>query len=191
MRRPARTIAAFALAAACLCNTVAIFVSDNGYLWGEHGMNETKRLPYQQSVRVPLYVHWPGRVAAGATDSRLAGGIDLTPTILDAAGLPTDTLPVDGVSLRVRRGTRPSAPGALPRRGRPGLRQLVLLTQNFEYVEWYADDRKGTTPIELADLGSAGARARGCAWAASRVGESGPSRSGSPTTSGLRCTIRW
>jgi arylsulfatase A-like enzyme len=134
-------------------NTLSIFVSDNGYLWGEHGMNETKRLPYQQSVRVPLYVRWPGRVAAGAIDSRLVGGIDLTPTILDAAGLPPDTLPVDGVSLLsdVKRDhllleyyRDPDAPGFG--------NWSALISADFEYVEWYANDLTTVTFTEYYDL---------------------------------------
>jgi arylsulfatase A-like enzyme len=134
-------------------NTLAIFVSDNGYLWGEHGLNEAKRVPYQQSMRVPLYVRWPGRVAAGAIDPRLVGGIDLAPTILDAAGLPPDTLPVDGVSLFSDANRDhllfeyyrdPDAPGFG--------NWSAILTPSFEYVEWYSNDLTKVTFTEYYDL---------------------------------------
>lgn len=80
-----------------LDNTVALFTSDNGMLWGEHGFTG-KRHAYTDSIRVPLLVRWPGHLAAGATDDRLAANIDLAPTLLDAARIePPPTL--DGASL--------------------------------------------------------------------------------------------
>ena len=67
-------------------NTLAIFVSDNGYFWGEHGLDD-KRLPYLPSIRVPMFVRWPGHVPADATDDRMAANIDIAPTVLEAAGI--------------------------------------------------------------------------------------------------------
>jgi arylsulfatase A-like enzyme len=67
-----------------LDDTLAIFTSDNGMQWGEHGFTG-KRLPYTPSVRVPLYVRWPGRLGAGDVDSRLVANVDLAPSLLDAA----------------------------------------------------------------------------------------------------------
>ena len=40
-------------------NTIVIFRSDNGYLWGEHGLGG-KWILYEESIRVPLIVRWPG-----------------------------------------------------------------------------------------------------------------------------------
>lgn len=80
-------------------DTLAFFVSDNGYLWGEHGLIGafmSKGNPYPRSVRVPALMRWPGRVAAGERDARLAGLFDITATIADAAGLDAVT---DGRSL--------------------------------------------------------------------------------------------
>lgn len=80
-------------------NTLAIFTSDNGYLWGEHGIVDIKRFPYTSSVQVPLYMRWPGHVLPGTTDERFAANIDIAPTALEAAGL-VDRLPeLDGRSL--------------------------------------------------------------------------------------------
>ena len=45
-------------------NTLAIFTSDNGYMWGEHNL-EAKNRPYLDSVRVPMYMRWPGEVRGG------------------------------------------------------------------------------------------------------------------------------
>lgn len=80
-------------------DTLAIFISDNGYMWGEHGL-ASKRFPYTQAVRVPLMVRWPGVVERGAIDSSLVGNIDVAPTVLEAVGVtPNPDYPMDGKSL--------------------------------------------------------------------------------------------
>ncbi|MFP5353143.1 MAG: sulfatase [Actinomycetota bacterium] len=78
-------------------DTIAVFTSDNGHFWGEHGLDD-KRAPYIQSVKVPLLLRWPDRVASGAVDERLAANIDIAPTLLQAANL-TPEHTVDGRSL--------------------------------------------------------------------------------------------
>ncbi len=79
--------------------TLAFFISDNGMMLGEHGLY-AKRLPYTESIHVPFFVRWPGRVEAGAIDDRLVGNIDIAPSVLDVAGLlPEVQLEVDGRSL--------------------------------------------------------------------------------------------
>ena len=79
-------------------DTLAIFTSDNGYLWGEH-RRVGKRLAYLPSVRVPMLLRWEGRVEEGARDRRLAANVDLAATILDAAGLEEVLDRMDGDSL--------------------------------------------------------------------------------------------
>lgn len=80
-------------------DTLAIFVSDNGYLWGEHGL-ASKRFPYTGAIKVPLLMRWPGHFRVGSKDDRLVANIDLAPTILDAAGVGSNTAyPIDGKSL--------------------------------------------------------------------------------------------
>ena len=71
-----------------LDRTVVIFTSDHGYFYGEHGLNEERRLAYEESIRVPLLVRYPPRVRAGSQPSQFALGIDLAPTALELAGLP-------------------------------------------------------------------------------------------------------
>ncbi len=80
-----------------LSNTVIVFVSDNGYLLGEHRLPEGKVLPYEESIRLPLIVRGPGFVK-GATASAFAANIDLAPTIVELArATPKRTM--DGISL--------------------------------------------------------------------------------------------
>lgn len=77
-------------------NTYVFFVSDNGYLLGEHGLTE-KNVPYQTALRVPLLVRGP-QIPPGATNDQLYGMVDLAPTFLDLAGVdPPITL--DGRSM--------------------------------------------------------------------------------------------
>jgi arylsulfatase A-like enzyme len=79
--------------------TLAFFLSDNGFLLGEHRMF-AKRVPYIPAVRIPMLARWPGHIEAGATDNRMVANIDVAPTIFDAAGIePHDRFPVDGLSL--------------------------------------------------------------------------------------------
>ena len=94
-------------------DTLAFFLSDNGFLWGEHGVagdrseRETsptkitgKRLPYTQSIHVPFLMRWPGHVRTGVLDPRFVANVDIAPTIMDAAGLtPSPSTPMDGRSL--------------------------------------------------------------------------------------------
>lgn len=81
-------------------NTLAFYISDNGYLHGEHGLLG-KRYPYTDSIKVPFFVRWPAEHAGGFVDFRYALNIDITPTIMEAVSLPTEPepLPVDGISL--------------------------------------------------------------------------------------------
>lgn len=78
-----------------LPNTYIFVLSDNGWTAGDHRLN-TKGVPYDGSVRVPLLAFGPG-FAAGAVDDRLVGNIDLAVTIAAIAGV---SLPrADGESL--------------------------------------------------------------------------------------------
>jgi arylsulfatase A-like enzyme len=68
--------------------TLVVFTSDNGMLLGEHGLTG-KWLMYEESIRTPLIVYWPGLPPArrGGRAGQLVLNVDLAPTMLDAAGL--------------------------------------------------------------------------------------------------------
>jgi N-sulfoglucosamine sulfohydrolase len=73
-------------------DTLVIFLSDNGMAFPYAKTN-----CYLHSTKTPWIVRWPGRVSAGAVDdTHFVEGIDITPTILDALGLPVP----DGVDGR-------------------------------------------------------------------------------------------
>ncbi len=80
-----------------LDNTLIVYMSDNGFMHGEHRALAEKVLPYEPSIRVPLVMRGPG-IPAGRVDQRLVANVDVPATILDAAGVaPWRTL--DGLSL--------------------------------------------------------------------------------------------
>lgn len=78
--------------------TLAVFVSDNGLYWGEHGAPPFKDTPYPEAVEVPLLMRWPRAVPSGERDTRIAASVDIAPTVLDAAGIRSGPA-TDGRSL--------------------------------------------------------------------------------------------
>ena len=77
-------------------STLVIYMGDNGFSWGEHGLID-KRHFYEESVKVPLLVHCPELFDGGIQPTEMVQNIDIAPTILDQAGIPKpDQMP--GVS---------------------------------------------------------------------------------------------
>lgn len=71
-----------------LDKTVIVLSSDNGFFFGEHGLTTERRLPYEESIRNPLLMRYPPRVAAASRPDGFALTVDVAPTLLDLAGLP-------------------------------------------------------------------------------------------------------
>ncbi len=67
-------------------NTIVVYSSDQGFYLGEHGWYD-KRWMYEESMRMPLLIRWPGVTAAGERISSLVQNIDFAPTFLSAAGV--------------------------------------------------------------------------------------------------------
>jgi len=63
-------------------NTLVVYLNDNG--WNDFG----KLTPYENGVRTPVALRWPGKVAARVDREHLASNIDIVPTLLTAAGVP-------------------------------------------------------------------------------------------------------
>jgi arylsulfatase A-like enzyme len=78
--------------------TITVFGSDNGYFLGERGLIH-KWLMYEESIRVPLIVHYPRLAKSGQKVEQMALNIDVAPTFLDYAGVPIPD-GIDGRSLR-------------------------------------------------------------------------------------------
>ena len=119
-------------------DTLAFFVSDNGYLWGEHGV-KAKGTPYSAGVHVPLLARWPGHIEEGTADGRITAIIDVAPTILDAVGLEPDAdEPMDGRSLLDRTWTRPRLLLEYWRwKGSTAPPWASIWARHYQYTEYY------------------------------------------------------
>ena len=114
-------------------DTLAVFTSDNGFLWGEHKL-VGKYHPYKESVRVPLMLRWPGELEEGTTDDRWAATIDIAPTFLSIADL--DTGDMDGTSL-VERSSRNHVFTEQFKSSSPVPDWAAIRTNRYHYVEYY------------------------------------------------------
>lgn len=81
-----------------LDNTVVIYAGDQGFFLGENGWFD-KRWIYEESMRMPLIVHWPEGIEPGSVNKQLVQNLDLAPTILDLAGINIPAR-MQGTSLR-------------------------------------------------------------------------------------------
>lgn len=68
-------------------NTIVIYSSDQGFYLGEHGWYD-KRWMFEESLRMPFLIRWPGKVKPGTQSHALIQNIDYAPTFLEAAGAP-------------------------------------------------------------------------------------------------------
>jgi arylsulfatase A-like enzyme len=74
-----------------LDNTMIVFMSDNGFLWGEHRWGKTgaenKLVPYEESIRLPMVVRYdPVTGGTARTDTRMVLNMDVAPTFAQLAG---------------------------------------------------------------------------------------------------------
>lgn len=128
-------------------DTLAIFVSDNGFLLGEHGY-VGKRQPYTASIKVPFVLRLPGVLQRGGVDSRFAANIDIAPTVLEAAKVPEETWSsMDGHSLLggERRNYMFTEQFGNPQKNLPDW--ASLRTRDFQYVEYYATLPESETEV--------------------------------------------
>ena len=69
-------------------STLVVYMGDNGFQWGEHGLID-KRTAYESSIRVPLLGVCPGVWKPGTVVTQVVANIDIAPTLLESAGLRT------------------------------------------------------------------------------------------------------
>ncbi len=68
--------------------TLVIYMGDNGYMFGEHGLID-KRVAYETSSRVPMLMQCPDLLKAGSVVDEVVANIDIAPTVMEAMGLQT------------------------------------------------------------------------------------------------------
>ena len=71
-----------------LNDTMIVFTSDHGYFYGEHGLNEERRLAYEETIRIPLVIRYPPLAMAGSTPPEMALSLDIAPTLLEVGRNP-------------------------------------------------------------------------------------------------------
>ena len=134
-------------------NTIVIYAGDNGHFWGEHGLYD-KRLAYEESIRIPFIVRYPGLIRdPGRRARQMVLNIDLAPTLLELAGI------VPPAAIQGRSLVPILEDAATPGRTAwlyehfpvfpipiPGI--TAIRTANYKYVEYQEDLR----PRELFDL---------------------------------------
>jgi arylsulfatase A-like enzyme len=78
-------------------NTIVIYSSDQGFYIGDHGWYD-KRWMYEESLKMPFIVKWPGTIKEGSRNTDMIQNLDYASTFLDVAGakIPDD---LQGASL--------------------------------------------------------------------------------------------
>lgn len=66
-------------------NTIVIYTGDQGFFLGEHGMYD-KRFMYEEALRMPFLVRWPGVIQPGSTSRGMILNLDFASTLLEIAG---------------------------------------------------------------------------------------------------------
>lgn len=79
-------------------NTIVVYASDQGFYLGEHGWFD-KRWIFEESLRTPCLVRWPGVTKPGTSTADITSNVDFCPTFLDAAGVAVPA-EVQGKSMR-------------------------------------------------------------------------------------------
>lgn len=79
-------------------NTLIIYMGDNGFSFGEHGLID-KRHAYEESMKVPFLAQYPLMIKAGSVNQNIVMNIDLAPTFLELAGVPGSKPDIQGQSL--------------------------------------------------------------------------------------------
>jgi arylsulfatase A-like enzyme len=143
-------------------HTLIIFMSDNGQVHGEHQLARKAPAFYEELVRTPLIMCWPGRIKAGTRIDALVSSLDLFPTMAAAANIsvPAELAGaslwplLDGKASRLRDSLFFEFHGsfrtgqAIPVRG--------LVTERYKYVRYMRDGEElydlRDDPYEMTNL---------------------------------------
>ena len=151
-----------------LDNTFILFLGDNGYFFGEHGLGPERRFAYEEGIKSPFLVRYPAWFKPGAVKDDLVLALDIAPTVVDlAGGRPADFETMQGASLRPlsrvgkskvgkRKGWRGSfmceyfSENAMP--WLIGMSYKAIRTRRYKYIHWTQKSLDGVECDELFDL---------------------------------------
>ncbi|GJM75858.1 sulfatase [Paenibacillus macerans] len=69
-------------------DTLVVFTTDHGHFFGQHGLQAKGGFHYEDLIKLPFIVRYPGRVPAGKRSDAIQSLVDLAPTFLSFCGLP-------------------------------------------------------------------------------------------------------
>lgn len=144
-------------------NTIFIFTSDHGEMFGAHG-RRAKNIFYEEAIRVPFFIRWHGKMESGCHDICL-NSVDIMPTLLGMAGLPIPE-EVEGSDLSgcLLRGERDREPEGALLMGtgatavwKDGHEWRGFRTKKYTYAVYHIDGREylfdnTVDPYQLNDL---------------------------------------
>ncbi len=128
-------------------NTLIAYFSDHGEMAGEHGMWRKSNF-YEQSVRVPLQLAWPGRLPAGRRVNGVVSLVDLVATIVEAAGASSEGIDGDSLLALARGDTEDWKDEAFSEYLAHGVARPMAMLRRGQYKLNYSLD----DPVELYDL---------------------------------------
>ena len=110
--------------------TLVIYMGDNGFAFGEHGLID-KRTAYEESIRVPLLARCPDMIKAGTVINQMVLNTDIAPTILQLAGIK-EPARMQGMSFA------------------PLLKNQPIKWRNKMFYEYYWENAFPQTPTQYA-----------------------------------------
>ena len=143
-----------------LDDTFILFLGDNGYFFGEHGLGPERRFAYEEGIRSPWVMRYPRKIKAGTTIKKLVLALDIAPTLVAlAGGKPAPS--VQGLSLLPllagkTAGWRKSfmaeyfSENAMP--WLVGMTYKAVRTDTHKYIHWVNRGGVDGTIDELYDL---------------------------------------
>lgn len=139
-------------------DTLVIFVSDHGEMLGDHGLLLKGPMMYEEAIRVPLIIRWPGHVDAGARVGGFVSSLDVATTIRDATGVtrPPRDQGKDLVAVANGAPARPYAWAEYRDSGYsydPPVDTTMFRDEDYKLIVWHGDPDLGTAATgELYDL---------------------------------------
>jgi arylsulfatase A-like enzyme len=128
--------------------TLVVLIADHGEEFWEHGRVEHGHTVYDELLRVPFIMRWPGHLATGRRVEEQVRIVDVAPTVLDLLGLPVPP-GLDGESVLPILQEKETAPRiAFAENMLFAEERIGIRTQEHKYVRW-ADGRE-----EVYDLAS-------------------------------------
>jgi len=147
-------------------NTIVVFTSDHGTQMGAQNWNPwAKKLPYEESIRVPMFVRYPGVFGEGTTCDTLTAPVDLFPTLCGLCDIPVPQA-IEGYDLSDAWQGKPDAfeqEAVFTMNFTKEFNRLVdgeewrgVRTKNVSYVEWLSGLAElydvANDPLEMTNL---------------------------------------